>query len=78
MNNEKDIKAALNLANELQGKMNELLNLTNKSFESLPVEEQGKVAFVAQDINGIMKAAKNGDLEQLQQYITKYADSNNK
>lgn len=78
MNNEKDIKAALNLANELQGKMNELLNLTNKSLESLPVEEQGKVAFVAQDINGIMKAAKKGDLEQLQQYVTKYADSNNK
>ena len=78
MNNEQDIKTTLNLANELQGKMDHLLRLTSKTLEGLPATEQGKLAFVAQDISAIRKAVKSGDLDQLQQYVSKYADSNNK
>ena len=78
MTNETDILTALNLANDLQGKLDSLLKLTAKSLEGLPVTEQAKTAFIAQDISAIMKAAKNGDLDELQKYVTKYADSNNK
>jgi hypothetical protein len=76
MTNENDVQAALNLAKDLQGKLDDLLGLTNKTLEQLPATEQGKVAFIAQDINGIMKAAKAGDLDQLQNYVSKYADNN--
>lgn len=76
MTNKDDIQQALNLATDLRGKLDDLLRLTAKSMEQLPVTEQAKTAFIAQDINGIMKAAKKGDLDQLQKYVTKYADNN--
>lgn len=75
-NNNIDIQTALKLASELQGKLDSLLNLTGQALEQLPANEQAKVSFVAQDIHGIMKCAKNGDLNQLQKYVSKYADNN--
>ena len=78
MINEKEIKNAIKLANDLQGKLDSLIKATNKSLEALKPAEQSKLAFVSQDINAIMKAAKNGDLTQLQSYLNKYADSSNK
>jgi hypothetical protein len=78
MINETEIKNAIKLANDLQGKLDSLIKATNKSLEALKPAEQSKLAFVSQDINAIMKAAKNGDLKQLQSYLNKYADSSNK
>lgn len=78
MINEKEIKNAIKLANDLQGKLDSLIKATNKSLEGLNPAEQRTLAFVSQDINAIMKAAKNGDLTQLQSYLNKYADSSNK
>jgi uncharacterized protein YdeI (YjbR/CyaY-like superfamily) len=78
MINETEIKNAIKLANDLQGKLDSLINATNKSLEALSPAEQRTLAFVSQDINAIMKAAKNGDLTQLQSYLNKYADSSNK
>ena len=78
MINETEIKNAIKLANDLQGKLDSLIKATNKSLEALEPAEQSKLAFVSQDINAIMKAAKNGDLTQLQSYLSKYADSSNK
>lgn len=75
MNNEQQIQDTLKLANELSGKLDQLMNQTNSVLQGLPVEEQGKLAFISQDINGIMKAVRNGDMSKMNDYINKYADS---
>lgn len=75
MNNQEQILESLKLADELKGKLDHLLELTNKTLEGLPAQEQGKLAFISQDINGIMKAVKNGDMSQLNQFMSKYANS---
>lgn len=69
---------SLKLASELNGKLDQLLNLNNQVISSLPQSEQAKVSFVVKDINEIKKAVKNGDMDVLTRLTQKYADSSKK
>ena len=68
-------KNALETAEELKKNLDKLLTIQRQSINSLPKEEREKLQFVNNDINQIMKAAKEGDFNKLQEISKKYASS---
>ena len=68
-------KNALETAEELKKNLDKLLMIQRQSINSLPKEEREKLQFVNNDINQIMKAAKEGDFNKLQEISQKYASS---
>jgi hypothetical protein len=70
-------KNALETAEELKKNLDKLLEIQRQTLHSLPKEEREKLQFVNNDINQIMKAAKEGDLNKLQEISNKYASSTN-
>ena len=68
-------KNALETAEELKKNLDKLLTIQRQSINSLPKEEREKLQFVNNDINQIMKAAKEGDFNKLQEISQKYASS---
>lgn len=73
MNN--NAKNALETAEELKKNLDKLLKIQRQSINSLPEEERAKLQFVNSEINQIMKAAKEGDFNKLQEISKKYASS---
>ena len=70
-------KNALETAEELKKNLDKLLKIQRQSINSLPEEERAKLQFVNSEINQIMKAAKEGDFNKLQEISKKYASSTN-
>lgn len=68
-------KNALETAEELKKNLDKLLKIQRQSINSLPEEERAKLQFVNSEINQIMKAAKEGDFNKLQEISKKYASS---
>lgn len=68
-------KNALETAEELKKNLDKLLTIQRQSINSLPKEEREKLQFVNNDINQIMKVAKEGDFNKLQEISKKYASS---
>ena len=66
MNN--NAKNALETAEELKNNLDKLLKIQRQSINSLPEAERAKLQFV-------MKAAKEGDFNKLQEISKKYASS---
>lgn len=75
MNN--NAKNALETAEELKKNLDKLLKIQRQSINSLPEAERAKLQFVNSEINQIMKAAKEGDYNKLQEISKKYASSIN-
>lgn len=73
MNN--NAKNALETAEELKKNLDKLLKIQRQSINSLPEEERAKLQFVNSEINQIIKAAKEGDFNKLQEISKKYASS---
>ena len=73
MNN--NAKNALETAEELKKNLDKLLKIQRQSINSLPEAERSKLQFVNSEINQIMKAAKEGDFNKLQEISKKYASS---
>jgi hypothetical protein len=73
MNN--NAKNALETAEELKKNLDKLLKIQRQSINSLPETERAKLQFVNSEINQIMKAAKEGDFNKLQEISKKYASS---
>ncbi len=73
MNN--NAKNALETAEELKKNLDKLLKIQRQSINSLPEAERAKLQFVNSEINQIMKAAKEGDFNKLQEISKKYASS---
>jgi hypothetical protein len=71
-------RQAMNLVSDLQNKMDQLMNIQKEAMKQLPAEEMAKLSFVSKDMNEIKKAIKKGDSSAIDQYIKKYANSNNK
>lgn len=71
-------RQAMNLVSDLQNKMDQLMNIQKEAMKQLPAEEMAKLSFVSKDMNEIKKAIKKGDSLAIDQYIKKYANSNNK
>jgi len=76
MNN--DAKNALETAEELKKNLDKLLKIQRQTINSLPEAERAKLQFVNSEINQIMKAAKEGDFNKLQEISQKYASSTDK
>ena len=68
-------KNALETAEELKNNLDKLLKIQRQSINSLPEAERAKLQFVNSEINQIMKAAKEGDFNKLQEISKKYASS---
>jgi dsDNA-specific endonuclease/ATPase MutS2 len=68
-------KNALETAEELKKNLDKLLKIQRQSINSLPEAERAKLQFVNSEINQIMKAAKEGDFNKLQEISKKYASS---
>lgn len=68
-------KNALETAEELKKNLDKLLKIQRQSINSLPEAERAKLQFVNSEINQIMKAAKEGDFNKLQEISQKYASS---
>jgi hypothetical protein len=73
MNN--NAKNALETAEELKKNLDKLLKMQRQTINSLPEAERAKLQFVNSEINQIMKAAKEGDFNKLQEISKKYASS---
>jgi hypothetical protein len=76
MNN--NAKNALETAEELKKNLDKLLKMQRQTINSLPEAERAKLQFVNSEINQIMKAAKEGDFNKLQEISQKYASSTDK
>jgi hypothetical protein len=76
MNN--NAKNALETAEELKKNLDKLLKIQRQTINSLPEAERAKLQFVNSEINQIMKAAKEGDFNKLQEISQKYASSTDK
>lgn len=70
-------KNALETAEELKKNLDKLLKIQRQSINSLPEAERAQLQFVNSEINQIMKAAKEGDFNKLQEISKKYASSTN-
>ena len=71
-------KNALETAEELKKNLDKLLKIQRQTINSLPEAERAKLQFVNSEINQIMKAAKEGDFNKLQEISQKYASSTDK
>lgn len=71
-------KKALETAEELKKNLDKLLKIQRQTINSLPEAERAKLQFVNSEINQIMKAAKEGDFNKLQEISQKYASSTDK
>jgi hypothetical protein len=71
-------KNALETAEELKKNLDKLLKMQRQTINSLPEAERAKLQFVNSEINQIMKAAKEGDFNKLQEISQKYASSTDK
>ena len=76
MNNQ--AKNALETAEALKKNLDKLLKIQHQTINSLPEAERVKLQFVNSEINQIMKAAKEGDFNKLQEISQKYASSTDK
>jgi len=71
-------KNALETAEALKKNLDKLLKIQRETINSLPEAERAKLQFVNSEINQIMKAAKEGDFNKLQEISQKYASSTDK
>jgi hypothetical protein len=71
-------KNALETAEALKKNLDKLLKIQRQTINSLPEAERAKLQFVNSEINQIMKAAKEGDFNKLQEISQKYASSTDK
>lgn len=68
-----NLHEAVNIANDLSKKMNDLMRLYQRSVATLPIAERQKLQSVTDDINKSIKCAESGDLSTLQEIMNKYA-----
>lgn len=78
MNNKNILNESLKIAEELSGKMDDLMNMQSRLFAQLPAEEREKLKFVENDISQLKRAFKKGDEDKLNEFLKKYAGNNNR
>jgi len=67
----------IKIAEDLSGKMDELMSIQSRMFAQLPETERSKLKFVENDIQKLKRAYKKGDEDSLNQILKKYAGNNN-
>lgn len=65
------------MADQMKGSMEQLIKMTDKALENLPIEERKKVMPVQKDIHTILDAVKKGDTMKIHEISRKYAGSDN-
>lgn len=63
------------LTKQVKKNLDKLLELNNQALNMLPDEAVKQRSEIQSDINAILKAGKKGDLDKLQTYLKKNADS---
>ena len=71
MNEYKDLLGSIEKSLEI------LIKKNNDLMSKIPLEDQGKVTHISKDINTALKAAREGDAEQITKLTKKYASTNN-
>ena len=70
------INDAKNIAKDLGKIFNKLERSKNEALKHLTEEQAQKIAPITADLSRVFRAAKNGDVTELNQQISKYADIN--
>lgn len=76
MNNQ--IEDLLKTANQLEGKIDELLRLQQSAIDALPEQEKMKLSFVDRDVQEMKKALRERDMNKIQTYLDRYAGNSTK
>lgn len=67
---------AQELASQVKKNLDKMLDLNSQALSMLPPEANKQRTEIQTDLNAILKAGKKGDLNALQTYLKKHADSN--
>jgi hypothetical protein len=72
-NNNEEIK---NIAKNLKKSLARLERVKNEALKSLTPEQMQEIAPISADFSRVMKATRDGDVKELNKYISKYANFN--
>jgi len=69
-------ESAKNIAKDLGKMLNRLERVKNDALKNLSKQQLQNVAPITADLSRVMKAARDGDVTELNKQISKYADIN--
>lgn len=72
-NNNEEIK---DIAKSLKKSLARLERVKNDALKSLTPEQMEEIAPISADFSRVMKATRDGDVKELNKYISKYANIN--
>jgi hypothetical protein len=64
------------LTKQINESMNKLMQINDQLINNLPVEQMEKLAPIQADIHQILRLAKKGDINKINEIKEKYADPN--
>jgi hypothetical protein len=64
------------LTKQINDSMNKLMQINDQLINNLPVEQMEKLAPIQADIHQILRLAKKGDINKINEIKEKYADPN--
>lgn len=64
------------LTKQINDSMNKLMQINDQLINNLPVEQMEKLAPIQADIHQILRLAKKGDINKINEIKAKYADPN--
>jgi hypothetical protein len=67
---------AQELAKQVSESMNKLMKINDQLIKNLPVEQMEKLAPIQADIHQVLRLAKKGDINKINEIKQKYADTN--
>jgi len=62
------------LTKQINDSMNKLMQINDQLINNLPVEQMQKLAPIQADIHQILRLAKKGDINKINEIKAKYAD----
>jgi hypothetical protein len=62
------------LTKQINDSMNKLMQINDQLINNLPVEQMEKLAPIQADIHQILRLAKKGDINKINEIKAKYAD----
>lgn len=62
------------LTKQINDSMNKLMQINDQLINNLPVEQMEKLAPIQADIHQILRLAKKGDINKINEIKSKYAD----
>jgi hypothetical protein len=64
------------LTKQINDSMNKLMQINDQLINNLPLEQMEKLAPIQADIHQILRLAKKGDINKINEIKEKYADPN--